>query len=467
MENADAQHDLSEELEDEHIETEGTYNHERGNQRDLPRDISTSTSDQDKIKRKGPNTVSSVSGTHGEETDGDNEFEGLDITSKDDGDEEEEEKEEEEEDYSSDDAEEAKDGDLNRSQSGDSSASSVLSSPKDDRAALRKMMAEEQKTVAASLSQTVKADIEKGRAVKRQRSTFDALLNTRIKLQKALISTNTMSSSTSSDISVDHAETIRAAETAALNLWTSLNDLRSSLHKPKNPKKRPLVATLSTTSQDIWSEMQFHETHFIPHRRTTLTKWSQKTNPASALPRQNKFSLAPTQQSLTTVLDQQLSGSSLDRLIARTKIPRSCAPAQASQRLASDENIYDDADFYTLLLRELVDQRMASTSLGATSTTLNGDGAIPALPSQRDLKIKKQVDTKASKGRKMRYTVHEKLQDFMAPDDRGSWGDRQREELFAGLLGRRVRLDEHEGEGDEGVEMEVDGGEGGDLRLFG
>ncbi|KAL9130085.1 MAG: hypothetical protein Q9217_001644 [Psora testacea] len=378
--------------------------------------------------------------------------------------------EEEEEDDEPKAAEMAETFEEESSQSEYSSASSALSSPKDDREALRKMMADEQKTVATSLSKAAKADIDKGRAVKRQRSTFDALLNTRIKLQKALVTTNTMSAETSA-ISADHAQIIQAAETAALTLWTSLNDLHSSLHKPNNPKKRPFAATASTSSSEIWTEMQSQESHFLPHRRSILTKWSQKTNPAIALSRQNKFSQAPTQQPLTSVLDQQLSGSNMERLIARTKIPRSCAPTQASQRMTSDENIYDDADFYTLLLRELVDQRMADslTKLNSGNPTAKGVTDIPVLPSQRDLKVRRQVDTKASKGRKMRYTVHEKLQNFMAPNDRGTWGERQREELFASLLGRRVRLDEDlDGEDDSDDEItDLDGSEGGGLRLFG
>ena len=40
---------------------------------------------------------------------------------------------------------------------------------------------------------------------------------------------------------------------------------------------------------------------------------------------------------------------------------------------------------------------------------------IPADVSMK--KVKKQVDTRASKGRKLRYHVHEKLQNFMTPDD--------------------------------------------------
>lgn len=210
--------------------------------------------------------------------------------------------------------------------------------------------------------------------------------------------------------------------------------------------------------------MQTQEETSIPNRRANLTKWSQKTNPTAVLPRTNKFSQTPTHQPLTSVLDQHLSGTNLEKLIYKTKTPRSCAPTQAAARITEDPTIYDDADFYTLLLRELVDQRMAdSTQPGGTVP--NG---IAPLPDRRDVfKVKKQVDTKASKGRKMRYTVHEKLQNFMAPDDRGTWGERQRNELFGSLLGRKVRLGEV-----DGVESEEDGGEDMEgveagLRLFG
>ena len=67
-----------------------------------------------------------------------------------------------------------------------------------------------------------------------------------------------------------------------------------------------------------------------------------------------------------------------------------------------------------------------------------------------------KVDTKASKGRRLRYGVHEKLMDFMAAMGEGQlgwWEDRQVGELFGSLLGRS-------GEG-RGEEMDVDvSGEG-------
>ena len=62
----------------------------------------------------------------------------------------------------------------------------------------------------------------------------------------------------------------------------------------------------------------------------------------------------------------------------------------------------------------------------------------------REAKTKRHVDTRASKDRKMRYTVQEKLQNFMVPEDRGMWGKRQTDELFGSLLGAQMRLDEAE-----------------------
>ncbi|KAL8931873.1 MAG: hypothetical protein Q9211_006674, partial [Gyalolechia sp. 1 TL-2023] len=80
------------------------------------------------------------------------------------------------------------------SETSSSHANSVSTRPPadDDRAALRKMMAESQKVITSNLSKAAKSDIAKGRAIKHQRTTFDSLLNTRIRLQRALIATNSM-----------------------------------------------------------------------------------------------------------------------------------------------------------------------------------------------------------------------------------------------------------------------------------
>lgn len=133
----------------------------------------------------------------------------------------------------------------------------------------------------------------------------------------------------------------------------------------------------------------------------------------------------------------------------------------------SGEIVYDDTLFYQSLLRDLVEQRMSSSD-----AITNGIDALqihlpinPVTGMRKD-KVKKVVDTRASKGRKMRFNVHEKLQNFMAPEDRTTWSTRARDEFFASLLGRPASkvLGEDDEEASE-AESEEDIEESG-LRLF-
>ena len=334
----------------------------------------------------------------------------------------------------------------------------------DDRAALRKMMAESQKSVIATISAATKADVAKGKAVKQQRSTFDTLLNTRIRLQKSLIAVNSFSSSIAGKPSPTLESSIQAAETAALKLWNQLDTLRQSLREDSSATmKRPFEATLATPTSALWTRMQMRETQTTPHRRAILSKWSTKLQPPTQLrPNLSGISLS-TQTPLPALLDQHLSAQNTTRLIARTRIPRSCAPSSLpiSSSSSPSTKIYDDSDFYTLLLRDLVDRRMGDVNTNNPTTTIFHP--LHSVAAAADLKPPKRhrpnVDTKASKGRKMRYTVHEKLRDFMARDNRTTWGQKQVAELFGGLLGIRtagedVLIEEDEDDDEEKREEE-------------
>lgn len=99
-----------------------------------------------------------------------------------------------------------------------------------------------------------------------------------------------------------------------------------------------------------------------------------------------------------------------------------------SERIYSAE-VYDDTDFYHTQLRELIEYK---TSLSSSANEMAKQFA--ELQKLRK-KMKKTVDTRASKGRKIRYVVHNKLVSFMAPNDAGHWADEQRDELFKSLFG--------------------------------
>ncbi|KAK5136768.1 hypothetical protein LTR08_002064 [Meristemomyces frigidus] len=308
---------------------------------------------------------------------------------------------------------------------------------------VRKALATEQKKIAGGLSQADRADAEKGRAVKQQRTAFDTLLGTRMKLQKALIGVNTaggLSSADADDQRLAAADAVEAAETAAFNLWSSLNSFRDDLIAAKTGQKRKRSAlSISTPTSKLWVRMQSQEEDSMATRNATLQKWSAKTRGPTAMPQRSKVDNAAHQSTIMDVIQEQLVNP--ERLMKRAHTPRSCAPLQVANRVTEDEKIYDDADFYGLMLKELLEQK-SQDSITASNIDVS-------FQMRREAKTKKNVDTKASKGRKLRYTVHEKLQNFMAPENRSTWGERQTGELFGSLFGQTLGLGEGREDEDE------------------
>jgi protein AATF/BFR2 len=313
-----------------------------------------------------------------------------------------------------------------------------------NRAELRKIMSEEQKTITATISQAAKTDAEKGEAVKTQRKTFDSILNTRVRLQKALISSNSLRSAKYTDDLNSGEDAIISAENAALTLLNTLSGLRSSLDAARagTKRKRADYFTLETPSTEIWGSIKASESTNVQNRLTVFEKWSAKSRPAPIVPQTRRLNTnAASGLTITDVINTHLSDSV--RLVKRTRIPRACAPVHVAAGVAESADIFDDADFYGLLLKELLEQRSEDVSM-----QINGAGYVAQAPWQavRDAKTKRIVDTKASKGRKLRYTVHEKLQNYMAPEDRSSWGERPIDELFGSLFGRKMELAEDVGQ---------------------
>ncbi len=369
-------------------------------------------------------------------------------------------KDSESEDGSDDEGESAEEAESDEdAESEDDSGSEREDDEKAQRAELRKIMSEEQKIVVATISQAAKADADKGNAVKQQRKAFDSLLSVRMVLQKALVATNSMATIEEKEPEDSGNQPYEAAEEAAIKLWNTLESMRNELSKKnsvtKTGQKRKRDVDSSTPSSTIWERMQSTEVSMIDNRQTTLEKWSSKVRGSTSLPLARKLNPTTPQQSITSLLQDQLASS--EHLIKRTKIPRSCAPIQRDQKLTEDPNIYDDGNFYQQLLKELVEQRRVE------SFTLPAAGADVGKTwvAIKEAKTKKVVDTKASKGRKLRFTVHEKLQNFMAPEDRATWEPERIDRFFGTLLGQKMTLGEDDVESDEddenGVPLEEEG----------
>jgi len=82
-------------------------------------------------------------------------------------------------------------------------------------------------------------------------------------------------------------------------------------------------------------------------------------------------------------------------MVGRTRVYRGKGERIGGSNLASktgehDLEVFDDSDFYQQLLRDVIDARNG------------GSGSQDWIQAQKERKKKKVVDTKASKGRKIR-----------------------------------------------------------------
>ncbi|KAJ3412207.1 hypothetical protein HDV05_001117 [Chytridiales sp. JEL 0842] len=284
------------------------------------------------------------------------------------------------------------------------------------------------------------------------------------------------------------------------------NEIVAKCLDSKKKRKRSLnddghdqdASTFLESSKDVlastYADISAFDSAFKPFRDATIEKWNAKVvaaaGGAAAAIQMKKLKAINTSvlTQIKTILQDR------DRLVKRTRLVRDSDgprfgdlptpdlttnqdpvpptdpnalvhPSRQSEALDThlsthDPHIFDDTDFYQLLLKELIESRMSDTS----NPILLATKFAELRELQRKQRKKKKVDTKASKGRKIRYHVHEKLMNFMVPVPKGTWHESMVEELFGSLFGHQ------QAEAEEG-KMDVDGGEivvpNDGLKLFG
>lgn len=329
------------------------------------------------------------------------------------------------------------------------------------RATLKELLREEKKAAKQQAKEATVSDAQKGFAIQKQTDLYETLLDARITFQKAVQSANALPISEA-----------KAEELGEEDISNNLQDTKSKLSDfiSQIAKMRHNMAVqdnvfggdavkLSTkrTFEATVDNMEKLDTEFKAYETSVLTKWSQKVQASSAASALNSSKFKALNQSSANQVAATLAD--MDRLVKRTRMNRSNVVILGEEQMgaiqdAEGENYYvfDDSDFYRNLLKDLIDRRMvdsASQSSGVKTWTAT------------KAKTKKTVDTRASKGRKLRYHVQDKVQNFAAPRPVFSWEDDQIDELFAGLLGQRVNFNED----DDGEEKKEDAEEDKDEQL--
>ncbi|KXS11297.1 hypothetical protein M427DRAFT_138380 [Gonapodya prolifera JEL478] len=166
---------------------------------------------------------------------------------------------------------------------------------------------------------------------------------------------------------------------------------------------------------------------FKPYRTSELRKWDQRST-ASAIASKGIGGLTSglkifgkkEQGGVVERIDAALAER--EKLLAKTRVRREgqdtglgrledtqlvVNAGDSKAQTATDLNLFDDAELYSYLLRDLIDRKSTDGASNELASTL-------AL--SRPAKVSRLgVDRKASKGRRLRYKVHEKLVGFMVP----------------------------------------------------
>ncbi|XP_068011081.1 protein AATF [Melanerpes formicivorus] len=331
-------------------------------------------------------------------------------------------------------------------------------------------------------------EVEKGRAVKNQLALWDQLLEGRIKMQKALVTANRLPQPDSFPLfrkeggqEFDNAvESCYKALEALLRVLVDLQDellyqYPGTRHLVDGKQSEPASDEEIPSSSDEEQAKKAQEKRrrlpkrklkmeeypeflakryadFRTYRNSVLQKWHEKTKLAAG--KMGK-GFGAFERSILAQIDHILLDK--ERLLRRTQTKRSVytvlgkqeqeppplpqpvpgdlevlPPSDSNRHLKDiDEEIFDDDDFYHELLREFIERK--TTSWDPNDQVAMGRQwlAIQKLRS----KIKKKVDRKASKGRRIRYHVHSKLVSFMAPIDHCAMNDDARTELYRSLFG--------------------------------
>lgn len=296
----------------------------------------------------------------------------------------------------------------------------------------------------AKLIKETQEEVQKSVCVQNQLKIWEKLLEVRIKAQKMLISANSLP-----DYDAYHTlceedgdgQFLKKYESACDNLHNLLHNLvdlqeiligkfpeskdvlkgakRKVFPSAKGILKRSKLAEYSDRIEDNYDA---YKEFSIP----ILQKWHDRTK--------IMHSKNASNMTIMNKIESALLGKK--EMIRKTQIYRGDYDIIGVERPQNENGeievaeIFDDSDFYHQLLRELIEYKSNVDDNHQSEITQK----FIELQKVRS-KMKKKIETRASKGRKIRYNVHNKLVNFMPPKERSEWTEDAKTELFNSLFG--------------------------------
>ncbi|KAH8352811.1 hypothetical protein KR084_006571 [Drosophila pseudotakahashii] len=279
------------------------------------------------------------------------------------------------------------------------------------------------------------AEIQKGLCVQNQLGIWERLLELRINTQKFTSKANQLPAPEAlmqlGSKNDELQSVLNEAQERSSKLLQQLLALQSALHQQnsemkKSVKRKQPSEDSGPPAKRFGSVLHNNFQQIKGYRNEVLLKWDDRTKlltPGAGVKRKS----LQEDYDIIKKIDSALANREV--LVEKSQTPKSNqADLQENEPVPRLKHIYDDSDFYHQQLRELIEYK-ASTSSNMSEITKQ----FVELQKLRQ-KMKKKVDTRASKGRKLRYVVHNKLINFMAPNEISDWTEGSKSELYKSLF---------------------------------
>jgi len=290
--------------------------------------------------------------------------------------------------------------------------------------------------------------------VRHQRTLWEWCLNLRIRLQKPLTTMNRAPQydvyPTFRSLNTDVNQRYQEAVVKSGEMISKLINLQHELIQQNQTLPQKIMPPQSQNSTSgYWATLQNDFQVLLPWYEKTIDKWNKKTQQTSGHMALADKKFKVINQSVVSQIQSMMK--SPEELIKKTQLKRLDYTILGKRKSTSSENpdyvedestlaiegrkeeydpeILDDTDFYQGLLRDII-----QSGLEYNSTLENPELLEKAKVGKK--KPRKKRD-RIAKDKKIRYVVHPKLVNFMAPIVLESEQTFVVDELLSGLFGQK------------------------------
>ena len=295
-----------------------------------------------------------------------------------------------------------------------------------------------------TLSKVTKDEIRKGKNIKNQKELYETFVGIRIALQNLLLDINSLPSYQNffNYLNISPKETKDLYQKLKQNInsifFDSIIFHKEFLKKqnyPSSDQFNPVfeLDKLIKNNQNINETFnenleKIHNNLFkidqkimnIWYRKTVINQFQTNNKIIKKLSNNDNFSehiLSSVENNINTLLKKtQKYNITTNPLLGRKRL--------SAEEYEYDKEIFNDTDFYNFLLKEFLLNNEKEIDENNYEEKRDENGIIEGRYDltmkyllNRNTKIKKNIDTKATKNRKIKYDKHEEIINFMVPEN--------------------------------------------------